>query len=143
LRNHFPNSRNILRRFVLIFALLGLGSAACNGQRYSFRVYVEGLGNPNITTVGQDRTGYLWVGTQNGLYRYDGTHFQRYGAAEGIPARIIDTIFTGLDGTLWVGTSAGIYFERSDGVFAAVQIPVPVNEFSHPIGTTFTSNRQD
>jgi len=143
LRNHFPNSRNILRRFVLIFALLGLGSAACNGQRYSFRVYVEGLGNPNITTVGQDRTGYLWVGTQNGLYRYDGTHFQRYGAAEGIPARIIDTIFTGLDGTLWVGTSAGIYFERSDGVFAAVQIPVPVNEFSHPTGTTFTSNRQD
>lgn len=125
------------------FALFCIASSASLAQRYSFRAYTEGLGNLNITTAGQDRTGYLWVGTQNGLYRYDGSHFQRFGATEGIPDRIIDTIYTGLDGTLWVGTSAGIYFERRDGMFSAVQVPVPVNEFSHPTGTTFTSNRPD
>jgi len=124
-------------------ALLCISSFPCEAQRYSFREYVDGLGNLNITSVGQDRTGYLWAGTQNGLYRYDGSHFQRYGAAEGIPDRIIDKIFVGLDGTLWVGTSAGIYFERRDGTFTAVKIPVPVNEFTHPTGTTFTAKTPD
>jgi diguanylate cyclase (GGDEF)-like protein len=112
-------------------------------QRYSFREYTEGLGNPNITSLTQDRIGYLWVGTQNGLYRYDGSQFKRYGAAEGIPDRIIDNVYVGLDGTLWVGTAAGIYFERRDGNFAAVQLPVQINQFTHPTGTTFTSNRPD
>ena len=72
------------------------------------------------------------MGTQNGLYRYDGSQFQRYGAAEGIPDRIIDNVFIGLDGTLWVGTSAGVYFERKDGRFSEVQLPYPLNEFTHP-----------
>ncbi len=123
--------------------LLCLAAPGCEAQHYSFRQYIEGLGNLNITSLGQDRTGYLWVGTQNGLYRYDGSHFQRYGVAEGIPDRIIDTIYTGPDGTLWVATAAGIYFERSDGVFASVPIPVVVNEFSHPTGTTFASIKPD
>ncbi len=126
-------------------AVVALGSicAQTSAQRYSFREYIQGLGNPNITSIQQDRVGYLWMGTQNGLYRYDGSQFQRYGAAEGIPDRIIDNVFIGLDGTLWVGTSAGVYFERKDGRFSAVQLPYPLNEFTHPTGTTFTSNRQD
>src|SRR5258708_21638210 len=140
LRNSIANSGNISWRLAVGFALFCIASSASMAQRYSFRAYTEGLGNLNITTVAQDGTGYLWVGTQNGLYRYDGSHFQRYGASEGIPDRIIDTIFTGLDGTLWVGTASGIYFERRDGVFSSVQVPVPVNEFSHPTVTTFTAN---
>ena len=122
--------------------ILGL-SLICEAQRYSFREYNQGLGNLNITALQQDRVGYLWVGTQNGLYRYDGSQFQRYGAGQGIPDRIIDNIFLGLDGTLWVGTTAGVYFERKDGNFAEVQLPLPLNEFTHPTGTTFTSIKAD
>ena len=83
-----------------------------------------------------------WV-PQNGLYRYDGSQFQRYGAAEGIPDRIIDTVFIGLDGTVWVGTTAGVYFEGKDGKFSAVHLPYALNEFAHPTGTTFTSIKPD
>jgi diguanylate cyclase (GGDEF)-like protein len=83
------------------------------------------------------------MGTQNGLYRYDGSQFQRYGANEGIPDRIIDNVFVGLDGTLWVGTSTGVYFERKDGKFSSVQLPYALNEFTHPTGTTFTAIKQD
>src|SRR5579871_2522934 len=123
---------------VAALALL-FGCSVSSAQRYSFRVYIQGLGNPNITSIPQDRVGYLWMGTQNGLYRYDGSQFQRYGADEGIPDRIIDNVFIGLDGTLWVGTSAGVYFERKDGRFSTVKLPYPLNEFTHPTGTTFTS----
>ena len=128
--------QDVARGSCIRAALLDLCATSC-AQRYSFREYIQGLGNPNITSIQQDRVGYLWMGTQNGLYRYDGSQFQRYGAAEGIPDRIIDNVFIGLDGTLWVGTTAGVYFERKDGRFSEVRLPYPLNEFTHPTGTTF------
>jgi len=141
--NWRSKSSSLLWRATVAVVALGWICAQSSAQRYSFREYIQGLGNPNITSIQQDRVGYLWMGTQNGLYRYDGSQFQRYGAAEGIPDRIIDNVFIGLDGTLWVGTSAGVYFERKDGKFSSVQLPYALNEFTHPTGTTFTSNRPD
>jgi diguanylate cyclase (GGDEF)-like protein len=143
LRNRRPKSSGLWRRAAAGLALLFGFTSLCDAQRYSFREYNQGLGNLNITALQQDRVGYLWVGTQNGLYRYDGSQFQRYGAPEGIPDRIIDDIFVGLDGTLWVGTTTGVYFERRDGRFSQVQLPLPLNEFTHPTGTTFTAIKPD
>lgn len=137
------NSIRVFRGLAAGIAILCTLCTSAFAQRYSFRPYTQGLGNLNITSIEQDRTGYLWVGTQNGLYRYDGSQFQRYGAAQGIPQRIIDNLYLGLDGTLWVGTSAGVYFERTDGRFSEVKLPFPLNEFTHPTGTTFASNRPD
>ena len=48
-------------------------------QRYTFKEYVEGLGNLNVNCMLQDRTGFLWIGTENGLFRYDGSRFQDFG----------------------------------------------------------------
>ncbi len=124
-------------------ALLCLALPTCRGQRYSFRDVADGLGDLNVNCIAQDGTGYLWVGTENGLYRYDGQEFRLFGAAEGIHARTIQNLFAGPDGTLWVGTTAGIYFERSNGAFGEVRPPAPVNEFSQRIGTTFTAFRTD
>jgi len=43
-------------------------------QQYSFRYYGtdEGLTSVAVKALFQDRTGFLWVGTENGLFRYDG-----------------------------------------------------------------------
>ena len=38
----------------------------------------QGLGNPNVIKVLQDKQGFIWVGTQNGLFRYDGYEFKKY-----------------------------------------------------------------
>ena len=50
-------------------------------QQYSFRYYgtEEGLTNLAVKAVFQDRTGFLWAGTENGLFRYDGQRFERFG----------------------------------------------------------------
>lgn len=142
MRNRNSISKERSRRLLGWLALLcGLSVLPASAQRYSFREYAQGLGNLNITSIQQDQIGYLWVGTQNGLYRYDGSQFERYGLADGIPDRIIDTVFLGYDGTLWVGTPSGVYFKRKDGRFSGVQLPYPLNEFSHPTGTTFTANK--
>lgn len=143
LRKQRSNSISILAGAAAVMALLCSFCVPLFAQRYSFREYTQGLGNLNITAIQQDRTGYLWVGTQNGLYRYDGGQFQRYGANQGIPDRIIDNLYVGVDGTLWVGTTGGVYFKREDGKFSEVQLPIPLNEFTHPTGTTFASTRPD
>jgi ligand-binding sensor domain-containing protein len=94
-----------LRPLVRGVALIVAGSLSCAAQRYSFREYTQGLGNLNIASLAQDRTGFLWVGTQNGLYRYDGGQFQAFSEAQGIPERVIQSLYAGPDGTLWVASS--------------------------------------
>jgi diguanylate cyclase (GGDEF)-like protein len=111
----------------------------CAAQRYSFRDYTQGLGNLNITSLIQDRTGFLWVGTQNGLYRYDGVQFQSYGVAQGLPERMVINLFIGPDGTLWVSTATAIYFEQHDGRFAQIPTTTPGTQFFPVPGSAFTA----
>ena len=120
-------------------AVLGLGVPRCVSQQFSFSNAIDGLGNLNVNCITQDRSGYLWVGTENGLYRYDGSRFQQFGASEGLVEHAIQSLFLGMDGTLWVGTTSSIYFRLPNGSFAAVSAPAPINQFSLRIGTVFTA----
>jgi len=122
--------------------IVAMRAPSC-AQRYSFREYVQGLGNLNIVCMVQDRTGYLWVGTQNGLYRYDGAQFQGFGSAQGLPERMIQNLYVSPDGTLWVTTTTGIYFELPDGQFAEVKAPSRATQFQPLSGTAFAAGRQD
>jgi len=121
------------------FAVLGLVVPRCVSQQYIFSKANDGLGNLNVNCIAQDRSGYLWVGTENGLYRYDGSRFQQYGSNDGLAEHAIQSLFLGLDGTLWVGTTSSIYFHLPNDKFAAVHPPAPFNQFSHRIGTVFTA----
>ena len=58
-------------------------------QRYNFKFYGEdeGLKNLAVQAVLQDRAGFLWAGTQNGLYRYDGNRFTAFTRATACPGR--------------------------------------------------------
>ena len=120
-------------------ALLCLAATVCVSERSSFRDYTEGLRNFNINAIGQDQSGYLWVGTENGLYRYDGVHFRPYGAQEGLNSSYIANIYLGPDGTLWVGTTRGIYYQRRDGNFAEVTPPGQAMHFAQRVGTEFAA----
>ena len=67
-------------RYILIFIFSIFYMAKTYGQ-YSmenFRKYTtkQGLASNHITGIIQDTFGYLWVGTQNGLQRFDGLEFE-------------------------------------------------------------------
>ena len=98
----------IRSRALLILALVT--AAGLSAQRYSFKFYgeEEGLQNLAVQVVLQDRAGFLWVGTQNGLYRYDGSRFTRFGKAEGIVGTRIESLHETAAGDLWVATEAGL-----------------------------------
>ncbi|MGA3204745.1 MAG: two-component regulator propeller domain-containing protein, partial [Bryobacteraceae bacterium] len=85
-------------------------------QQYSFRLYgaAEGLQNMAVLSMAQDRAGYIWAGTEGGLYRYDGTRFRLMGQAEGLPCGTeIHTLYLASDGGLW--THACNQILRFDG----------------------------
>jgi signal transduction histidine kinase/CheY-like chemotaxis protein/streptogramin lyase len=92
-----------------ILALL-MVSASVFAQRYNFKFYGEdeGLQNLAVQVLLQDRTGFLWAGTQNGLYRYDGHGFTAFGKNEGLPDAHIESLHESVDGTLWAGTLDGL-----------------------------------
>lgn len=75
----------------------------------------HGLENPNIPAMLRDRAGYLWAGTEQGLYRYDGSRFRRQASDDGQLQQgvFINALSESPDGDLWVGTRGGLY--RSNG----------------------------
>ena len=98
--------------------LLGCVAVACPAvaQEYSFRYYGtdEGLTNLAVKVLFQDRVGFVWVGTENGIFRFDGQRFQRYGPAEGLPRSVIFSLGDAPDGTVLAGYATGLYQYRRD-----------------------------
>src|SRR5271170_5162660 len=91
-------------------------SVSTVAQEYSFRIYgaAEGLQNLVVLSLAQDHAGYIWAGTEGGLYRYDGTRFQLMGTAMGLPCSTeTHSLYVALDGALWVNICAQIF--RFDG----------------------------
>src|SRR5712671_3215140 len=64
--------------------------------------------NGSVTALAQTTDGYLWVGTTDGLYRFDGLYFERYRADTGpLPSNSVSTLLSVSDGGLWVGYDRG------------------------------------
>jgi ligand-binding sensor domain-containing protein/signal transduction histidine kinase len=72
----------------------------------------NGLSQNSINAIYQDSLGFLWVGTEEGLNRYDGTHFRVFrhlrSDTNSLSNSFVQSIFTGKDGKIWVGTQFGL-----------------------------------
>ena len=77
------------------------GTTPLQAQRYNFKFYgqEEGLQNLAVQVVLQDREGFLWVGTQNGLFRYDGSGFKAFTRDDGLPGARIESMHEAADGS--------------------------------------------
>lgn len=84
-------------------------------QSYFFKHYqVEnGLSNNAIYCSTQDKNGFMWFGSRDGLNRFDGYHFKTYKAADTEKSLIPDLIYCitpDRNGKLWVGSPKGLYY---------------------------------
>lgn len=68
----------------------------------------EGLSNNSVRSIYRDNRGFLWVGTESGLNKYDGYSFQQYYQNNSdLPDDAISEIFEGPDDNVWIRTSSG------------------------------------
>ena len=98
-----------------LLAMLCLSSSAAgqhSGKIAFERFSIEhGLSNYTVTSILQDRRGFLWLGTQAGLNRYDGYSFKQYLAANsGLTDDYVNVLYEDYSGMIWVGTQqAGLF----------------------------------
>ena len=84
----------------------------------------DGLPDNTVTAIQQTTNGYLWLGTFNGLVRFDGVQFKTYDAAntpELRSSRIL-CLLTDPAGGLWIGTEGGGLVRMADGGFQSVPL---------------------
>jgi len=98
-----------IRRLSLV-ALVALVSTLAWGAGRLFTS--ERLASNTVNNICQDKYGFIWIGTENGLSKYDGYNFVNYTTAEGdttsIVSNEISAFLADSKGNLWIGCSHGL-----------------------------------
>ncbi len=117
-----------MRYFALFLFTCFYCIAHVKAQPFDFRHYQveDGLSNNTVITALQDRYGFIWLGTSEGLNRFDGNSFKVYRQQANNPHSLksnsVYCLYEDRKGHLWVGTEKGIAAYDSD-----------LDQFHHPI----------
>ena len=97
------------------------GGAAAGGspQTLTFRSWQreQGLPQTSVRALAQTRDGYLWVGSEDGVARFDGVRFVSFGLREGLRGGSVRALLEDSRGALWIGTVGGGLTRWQDGQF--------------------------
>ncbi|MEM6844692.1 MAG: two-component regulator propeller domain-containing protein [Bacteroidota bacterium] len=106
--------------FLVLYAANSLGQPVIRFGHFSTR---EGLSQSTVNCMVRDQRGYMWIGTADGLNRYDGYQFSIYrptGTHQSISHNTILSIAEDQYGNLWIGTANGLnYYDVSQNAFTA------------------------
>lgn len=103
-------------RAAALLLLFGAFTSAALAQQYSFQYFgvEQGLTNLAVKKLFQDRTGFIWVGTENGIFRYEGVRFREFSPEQGLPLSVSASIGEAPDGSVLVGNQTGLYRLRGN-----------------------------
>jgi len=120
--------RRGFKLFIVIFCFQVFTFSALGQDSYHFEQITvkDGLLSNRVRVIHRDHIGYLWIGTNEGLHKYDGEHMRSYifGKDEenGLKGNLTNFIFEDSLLNLWVGTNAGLaLYDRSKDKF--IQAP--------------------
>ena len=103
---------------ILLICLIGY-QIGCHAQMADEHYYFKnlsvqnGLSQNTVNAILQDRQGFMWFGTKDGLNRYDGLSFRRFKhddrTRRSIGNNFITALYEDAKGDIWVGTDVGLY----------------------------------
>ena len=110
-----------MKRLPVLFSLF-LISFSGSAQSYQFFNFglTEGLCDQFTYTINQDQQGFLWVGTTQGLCRFDGKVFDQEFKGDSVPASIAFSSLLDSRGRLWFGHENGMLSKFEDGEFQVI-----------------------
>lgn len=114
--------------FILICHITFYVSAQHSDLYFEHIDYDESFSQSMISSIYQTEKGFIWMGTKNGLVRYDGYNFLRYTRdinGEGsISNNHINVIYEDNEENLWIGTNNGLnLFNKKLNNFIGIDIP--------------------
>lgn len=97
-------------------------------QQYAFRTYrqAEGLKNLVVNALAIDHAEFLWLATDNGIYRFLGSGFEHFGPERGIAESYVLDIVSDPDGALWAATGQNLYRWDGQRFLPAGSDPIPI-----------------
>lgn len=118
----------ILLTLILSHLLLPVGISSVRAHnpekamtQYAHAVWEtkDGLPQNSVHAIVQTRDGYLWLGTQEGLVRFDGVRFTVFDkrTVKEMKSNHVQALVEGRDGSLWIATTSGL-LRRKDGEFS-------------------------
>jgi len=78
----------------------------------------HGFPGNNTTDFAEDDNHHIWIGSDKGLFRYDGYHYFMYTQKNGLPEELPVTLYYDNHKRLWLGTEKGVYFIQHDSIFS-------------------------
>lgn len=118
-------------------------TAKINFKHYSIN---EGLSQNTVFCLLQDKYGFIWVGTEDGLNKFDGYDFSYYQHENKDPNTIshnqVNALFENNDGKIWVGTYDGLnVFDRKTESFTRLNTSVKKSEPNEQITSIFKDRK--
>jgi signal transduction histidine kinase/ligand-binding sensor domain-containing protein/CheY-like chemotaxis protein len=119
-----------LRLLIVVVAGLLIASQSAAGldpakaiSQYAHECWhaVDGLPQDNIVSIAQTPDGYLWLGTEEGLARFDGVRFKVFDKSNTpeLNSSLVSALLVDRMGNLWIGTGGGGVLRMTDGKFVA------------------------
>ena len=98
-----------------------------------------GLPSDQVSALARTPDGYLWLGSDEGLTRFDGAHFSRLEEISGAPTEVgsVGSLLAGRDGGLWIGTHRGVMYRWRDETLSTFG---PVGGFGSGIRAIFEAS---
>lgn len=132
--------------FVLLFACV-LGATSQKNELSQINKYTNdaGLASNFVYQIVQDSKGFIWIGTEEGLSKFDGKNFTEFTTKSGryaISHNRAQTLMTAPDGNIWIGTSDGIniYDYKMDSIIQVKTNTAPLKLVYNDI-TYLTTNK--
>jgi ligand-binding sensor domain-containing protein/serine phosphatase RsbU (regulator of sigma subunit) len=119
--------RKVFTTIITVAALLITGSVISQEYRISHFGLNEGITHQFVYTVNQDNHGYIWVGTGQGLCRFDGTVFNADIAQDSLENEVAGVSYRDGHGVLWFGYQSGDIASYDGRVFTTVKTGVDLN----------------
>jgi signal transduction histidine kinase/ligand-binding sensor domain-containing protein len=106
------------------------------GQHFNFAHSIttfDGLPSNHIYDLCEDKTGFLWIATDNGIARFDGKKIQKYSTKNGLPSNDVLQIVKEKNGTIWAlcYNQLPCYFDPSLNYFKPIKIKKEGRKFSN------------
>ncbi|MCC6410777.1 MAG: hypothetical protein IT270_03910 [Saprospiraceae bacterium] len=125
-----PIRRNTLWLLLLIFLVTSQTSAQPQGMALGHITSQNGLSHDMVLNLGRDTAGYVWMGTYDGLTRYDGRYCVVYRNIPGDSTSLPDNRIRGITcepgGRMWVATNKGLaWFDAAKRTFHSINIQPP------------------
>jgi ligand-binding sensor domain-containing protein/serine phosphatase RsbU (regulator of sigma subunit) len=119
--------RKVFSTIIAVAALLIAGPVVSQEYRISHFGLNEGITHQFVYTVNQDTRGYIWLGTGQGLCRFDGTMFNTDIVQDSLANEVAGVSYKDGRGVLWFGYQSGDIARYDGSTFTTVQTGIDLN----------------